>query len=263
MPHQALAGGLIVGGDFVTAHPLPHRLGGAVGCLRLDQAPVNGHHLVGPGLEKADGAVSPYRVLALVAVVLRIFGPQDLLHLQVQPADAGQSVLHPLALGPQLLRVGQVPVGASAAPARIGAVRLHAVRRGGMDLHDLPGAGGLHHPGDAEVHLFPPDGVRHKHHRAAYPGDAQALAGVAVNHRSIDLPFFQWFHGFLSSLNMNRVAGRAARHALRMCIFYNYSSHLSSSWRSCSAQRLRVLLSRPLERRMTSTRRWPSATNRS
>ena len=106
-------------------------------------------------------------------------------------------------------------------------------------------------------------GVGHEHHRAIHPGDAQALAGIAVNHRSIDLPFFQWFHGFLSSLNMNRVAGRAARPALRMCIFYNYSSHLSSSWRSCSAQRLRVLLSRPLERRMTSTRRWPSATNRS
>ena len=216
-----------------------------------------------PGLKKADGTVGPHGVLAFVAIMLRVLCPQDFLDLNIQPADSGQSVLHPLALGPQLLRVGQMLIGAAAAPTGIGAFRLHAVRRGCTELHDLPGTGGLHHPRDAEVRSLSPHGVRHKHHRAAYPGDAQALAGIAVNDRSIDLPFFQWFHGFLSSSNMNRVAGRAARHALRMCIFYNYSSHLSSSWRSCSAQRLRVLLSRPLERRMTSTRRWPSATNRS
>ena len=196
MAHEALSGGLIVGGDLVAAHPLPHRLGGAVGGLRLDQTAADGHNLVGPSLKKADGTVSPHGVLALVAGMLRIFRPQNFLHSQIQPADAGQSVLHPLALGPQLLRIGEVTVGAAAALPGIGALRLHAFGRRIMDLYDLTGAGSFHHLGDPEVDLLPPDGVGHEHHRPVYSGDPQPLAGIAVNNGCINTAFFQCFHGF-------------------------------------------------------------------
>jgi hypothetical protein len=50
------------------------------------------------------------------------------LHRQIQSADAGQGVLHPLALGAQFLSIGQMPVGAAAARPVIGAVRLYPFR---------------------------------------------------------------------------------------------------------------------------------------
>ncbi len=43
----------------------------------------------------------------------------------------------------------------------------------------------------------------------------------------------------------------------------DHASHFSSSWRSWSAKRARLLLSRPFERLMLSMTIWPTATSRS
>ena len=156
--------------------------------------------------------------------MLRVLRPQDLLHLQGKPADPGQSVLHPLALGPQLLRIGQVPVGAAAASARMGTLRLHAVRRWAADLHDLSGAGGFHHLRDPQVNLLPPDGMGHKHHRAVHPRDPQPVAGIAVDHRRINRSFFQCFHGIFHPFqvlkNFRSDTGRECRVDSTPCGFF-------------------------------------------
>ncbi|CAN4017210.1 Helix-turn-helix, partial [Dysosmobacter welbionis] len=70
---------------------------------------------------------------ALVAVVEGVLRPQDLFHPDVCAPQAGQGVLDPLALGPQLLGVRQVLEVAPAAPAVIGALGLGPVGRGLVD----------------------------------------------------------------------------------------------------------------------------------
>lgn len=69
------------------------------------------------------------RVLALVAVVERIRRAEDLLDLDVAPAEPRERVLHALSLGPELLTVAQVAEVTPAAAAIVGAVRLTALRR--------------------------------------------------------------------------------------------------------------------------------------
>ena len=106
--------------------------------LRLEEAAAYRDYLVGPGLEEADFSPGPHGVLALVAVVLRIFGPQDFLHRDAGAADAGQGVLDPLPLGPELLGVGEVAEVAAAALAVIRAVWEGPLRGGGVNLHGFP-----------------------------------------------------------------------------------------------------------------------------
>ena len=214
--HQALAGGLIVGADLIAAHPLPHRLCGLVRHLRLDEAALDRHHLMAAGAVKAHGTVSPHGVLTLVAVAERVSGPQDLLHLQVRAAQTLQGVLHPLALGPQLLRVGQVLEIAPAANAEVGALRLRALRRGFVDPHQLSHCRGLHDPGDLQIHRLAPDGARHEHHRSVQPHDAQALAGVALHRAGVHAARFQLLH---VSLLLKRTAVLVHNGALLVSLF--------------------------------------------
>ena len=198
--HQSLSGGLVVGGDLVAPHPLPHRRGGFVRRLGLDQAPLHRHHLMGPGPVEADGAVRAHGVLALVAVVEGVLRPQDLLHPDVCAPQAGQGVLDPLALGPQLLGVRQVLEVAPAAPAVIGALGLGPVGRGLVDLHDLPCGGGLHHLGDFQVDGLPPDGLGDEHHGAVQADDAQTLAGVGFHRAGVDAVFMKSVHRYLQGV---------------------------------------------------------------
>ncbi len=137
MANQSPACGLIVSGNFIAPHPAPHGMGRPVADLRLEKTAVHRHHPMGPGLEKADLSLGPHRVLALVAVVVRIFGPQDLLHPDGGAPDAGQGVLDPLPLGPQLLGVGEVAEVTAAAPAVIGAVRDGPLRGRRVNFHDV------------------------------------------------------------------------------------------------------------------------------
>ena len=266
MAHQAPAGGLVVGGDPVAAHPLPHRRSGGVRRRGLDQAPLHRHHLVGPGPVEADGAVRAHRVLALVAVVGGVLRPQDLLHPDVRAPQALQGVLDPLALGPQLLRVGQVLEVAPAAPAVIGALGRRPVGRGLVDPHDLPRRRGLHHLCDLQVDGLSPDGAGHEHHGPVQADDAAALAGVALHRAGADLVFLKMFHRS-SSEGTGPLAGRIQprRRSLPApgsCGPFQLS-HFSRSWRSWSAKRARDLLSRPRLRLMDSMSMLPTATSRS
>ena len=190
VPHQTLAGALVIGGNFIPPHPVPHGLGRFVGDLRLDEAAVHSHHLVAAGLVKADGASGAHGVLALVAVVGGVLGPQNLLHLEVRAPQAGQGVLDPLALGPQLLRVAHVLEVTAAALAEIGTLRLRPLRGGLAELHHLAGGAGLHDLCDAQVDLLAPHGPGDEHHGAVQAHDAKALTGVALHGAGIDAVFF-------------------------------------------------------------------------
>ena len=197
MADETLAGALVVRRNLIFFHPVSHGLGRLVGDLRLDEAAIDGDNPVRPGLEKADGAVSSHGVLALIAVVRRVLGPYDLLYLEVGAAQAGQGVLHPLTLGPQLLRIAHMLEVAAAALAEIGALRLRPLRGGFFDFHDLSRGAGLHHFCDAQVDVLAPDGLGHEHHSAVQAHDAEALAGVALHGASVDVVFKQFFHNDL------------------------------------------------------------------
>ena len=162
---------------------------------------VDGDHPVGPGLEKTDGAVGPHGVLALIAVVRGVLGPYDFLHPEVGAAQAGQGVLHPLALGPQLLGIAHVLEITAAALAEIGALRLRPLRGGFFDFHDLSRGAGLHHFCDAQVDVLAPDGLGHEHHGAVQAHNAQALAGVALHGAGINVIFKQFFHNDLGGID--------------------------------------------------------------
>ena len=92
-------------------------IGGSVGFPLLDKAALRLHHLMGAGTVKAHLAVGGDGILALVAVAQRLIGTDDLLHLHAAAAQAGQGVLHPLALGAKLLGVVHVTEVAAAALA--------------------------------------------------------------------------------------------------------------------------------------------------
>ena len=143
------------------------------------------------GAIEADGAAGSHGVLALVAVVKRRAGPQDLLHLYIRAAQAFQGVLHPLALGPKLLGIAQVLEVAAAAFAKIGAFRLGPLRGGSMDFYDFSGAAGFHHLCDPQVHGLTPDSPGHEDHGAVQTDDAAAIAGVALHGAGVNFSLFQ------------------------------------------------------------------------
>ena len=195
---------------------------------------------MGPGLEKADFPMGPYGVLAFVAVMLRVFRPQNLIHLDVRTSNAGQRVLNALPFGPQFFRIGEMAEVTAAAFAVIGAVRKGTLRGGSVNLHEFPQGVGFHDPRDSQVNPLPPDGPGHEDHGAVQPDDAIALAGIAFHQSGVDLAAFQVFH-------------RSGA----------YASHFSSSCRSSAAYLARDLLSRPLLRLMNSVSMLPTEARRS
>jgi len=169
-------------------------VGRPVADLRLEETAVHRHHLMSPGLEKADFPPGPHGVLALVAVVVRIFCPQNLLHHDIGAANPAQGVLNPPALGPELLGVGEVPEVTAAAPSVIGAVGDGPLRGGGVNLYKLSQGVGLHDPDDFQLHPLSPEGLGHEDHGAVQTDDAIAFAGIALDQGSVDLAVFQVFH---------------------------------------------------------------------
>ena len=194
VPQQAPAGGLVVGGHLEPGDIVPHRLSQSIGLRLLDETVLHMHHLV------AAGPVEPHLprrgdgILALVAVVQGLFRAQNFFHRHLRPADTGQCVLHPGTLGPQLLLIGHMPEVAAAAAAVIGAVRRPAGRGGLHQGGDLAEGGVFQHLHHQNVADLPPDGPVDEHHLAVYPGNAQALAGIAVDMGAVNAVFLQSGH---------------------------------------------------------------------
>lgn len=197
VPHQALARGLVVGGNLVFLHPPDKGPPQAGHRLRLKEAILHGQHLVAPGPVVAHQRpilAGGHGELHLVPIAQGVLRPQHRGHGEGQPAQPGQSVLHPLTLGPQLLGVGHVAILTAAAAGAQGTVRLHPIRRGGQALH--PPA-----PGHVFLYLLqpdppalPPDHVRDKHHPALQPRHPQSLGGVAGDVQGADSVFLPNLH---------------------------------------------------------------------
>ena len=182
VPDQSPARPLVIGGDAVRLHP---RLEGPLQAgdrLRLEEAVRGVQHIVAPGAEVADGQPPPplsHRELYLVPVPVGLFRPQDRGQIQVNMSHPLQGVGNALALGPQLLGVGHVPVLTAAAFPIQGAVNPHPLRGGGQQLHSPA-------PGHIFFNLFQPDppplpgdGAGHKDNPALQPGHPHPLGGEA------------------------------------------------------------------------------------
>ena len=193
MAHQPPAGFFVVGGDIVPLHP-GHRGGPEPGgSLRLEQAVLHRDDLVGPlAVEARSGPLRPGldRELDLVAVPAGVPGAVDDGHRHIQPGDALKAVLHPDALGLQLLGVVHVPELAAAALGVVDALG-----------HD-PGGGGLEHPHhpaeqaapahllDAHVALLAPDAPLDKDHNPVQPGHARTVGGVPLDDEAAHVVYF-------------------------------------------------------------------------
>ena len=126
-------------------HVAPQGGGSGVRLGFLDEAAVHIRHAVRPRLIEPHFPLGRYGVLALVPVAESFRRTQNFLHLHAAAAHAAQGVLHPLALGCQLLGIVHVAEGAAAAAAVVGAVRLHTVGRHLLPAHDLAVGGVFQH----------------------------------------------------------------------------------------------------------------------
>ena len=70
---------------------------------------------MGAGLVESDAGAGGNGELGLVAVAVRTGGTQNFGDVDVRTPQTAEAVLHPGALGLQLLGVGDVPEGAAAA----------------------------------------------------------------------------------------------------------------------------------------------------
>ena len=189
MAHQAGAGLLIVGRDGILHHPVFHRPPQAGGRLALEQAVLHIHHLVGAGLVESDAGAGGDGKLGLVAVAVRPGGPQNFRHMDIRAPQTAEAVLHPGALGLQLLGVGDVPEGAAAAAVVIGTVGGDPGRGGFGDLPHHAPQGGAAHVGEPHLAQLAPDTALDEHHHAVQPGHAGAVAAVALDAQGIGMAF--------------------------------------------------------------------------
>ena len=132
VPHQALAGSLIVGLDAVCTEKAAQCVADVVQDAGLQLAVGAGDDAVGATGVEADAGhtvlVTPDRELDLVAVAVHFGGGESVQHRHVQPADAAERIGDVFLLGPQFGGVIQVPQAAAAAGACHGAVYRDAVR---------------------------------------------------------------------------------------------------------------------------------------
>ena len=194
MPQHPPVGGLVVGRHLKPGNIVPHRLSQGIGLRLLDETVLHMHHLVAAGPVKAH---LPHRgdgIDALVAVVQGLLRTQNFFHRHLRAADTGQGVLNPGPLGPQLLLIGHMPEIAAAAAAIIRTVRFPAGRGGLRQGGDLAEGGVFQHLHHQNVADLTPDGPVDEHHLAVYPGDAQALAGIADDMGAVNAVFLQSGH---------------------------------------------------------------------
>ena len=189
MAYQARPGLLVVGRDGILHHPLLHRPPEAGRRLALEQAILHIHHLVGAGLVEADAGTGGDGELGLVAVAVGPGGPQDFRHMDLRASQAAEAVLHPGALGLQLLGIGDVPEGAAAAAVIVGAVGGDPGGGGFRDLHRHPPQGGAAHMGEPHLTQLSPDAPLDEHHHAVQPGHTGAVAAVALDAQGIGMAF--------------------------------------------------------------------------
>ena len=133
MAHAAGVRGLVIGRYLLLAHPVQHRGPNPVGPIRLNPAAADGDELVGTGAEKArlrHALYGGHRILGLVAVALAGGRGQNGQRARVPAADAREGVADPVGFEAGFLCIVYMPEITPAATAKIGAVRLPAVRRG-------------------------------------------------------------------------------------------------------------------------------------
>ena len=194
MPQQAPASGLVIRLHLKPGDIVPQGLGQGVGLRLLDETVLHIHHLVAAGPVKTYLPRRGNGVNALVPVVQGLFRAQNFFHRHLRAADTGQGVLDPGPLGPQLLLIGHMPEVAAAAAAVVGAVRRPAGRGGLHQGGDLAEGGVFQHLHHQNVAGLAPDGPVDEHHLAVYAGDAQALAGIAVDMGAVNAVFLQCGH---------------------------------------------------------------------
>ena len=185
MPHQALPGPLIIGGNLIFPHPTAHSGGGTVSGIRLEQAAFHGHDLMTAGAEEANSPIRPHRILAFIPVARRVFSPNYFLHLHTGASQPFQGVLHSLPFCPKLLGIGKMPEITAAALSVIRAVRGGAFRGRLENTDDFSHGGSFHHFGNSDIGALTPDGLGYKDDRAVQPDDPQTLAGIALHAASI------------------------------------------------------------------------------
>lgn len=167
VPHQALAGSLIVGLDAVCTEKAAQCVADVVQDAGLQLAVGAGDDAVGASGVEADAGhtvlVAPDRELDLVAVAVHFGGGEGVQHRHIQPADAAERIDDVFLLGPQLGGVIQVPQAAAAAGACHGAVHRDAVRRGGAQ--GVQNAEGIAAAvlDDADVGFIAGGGAGHEH----------------------------------------------------------------------------------------------------
>ena len=191
MAYQSGVAYLVIGGNGVLLHPALDGPAGGVGLGALQQAAWYIDDVMATGTEKphADSLLAGHRKLGLVAVPVRMGSPVDHIHCQIQPANAPEGVLHPLAFEGELLLIGHMPQGASPALGEVGTVRSDAGRGGGEHLLHLAPGGGFAHLQQFHQAGFSPDGPFHKDCHALQSGDAVSFAGITFDFQGDELIF--------------------------------------------------------------------------
>ena len=192
---QALPGFLIVTLHGKATNVLPHGLSSGIGLGLLNQALRRLHHVVGTGAIETHLAVSGDGILTLVAVTQRIVGTDDFLHLHGAAAQTGQSILHSLTLGNQLLDVVHVAKIAAATLTVVGAIRLAAVFRGCIHRHHFAEGGIFQHLQHQNVANFTADSTVDKDYLTVNAGNAQSFGGISFDGGAIYFVLLQSSHG--------------------------------------------------------------------
>lgn len=197
---QAGAGRLLVGRDVEVLHPPQKGQTQGGDGLRLEEAVGHIQYVVASGAVVAHRrapAARRHGELHLVAVAVGRLRAQQRGQVQPDPAHPLQGVGDALALGPQLLGIGEVPELTAAAPAKQRTVRLGTLRGGLQQLH--PPA-----PGHVGAHLLqtdPPElplgGEGDKDHPALQPGHPHSLRRISLNAEGVDRVFLPFCHCLL------------------------------------------------------------------
>ena len=165
--------------------------------LRLEEAVGHIQHIVAPGAvvahRRAPAAWS-HGELHLVAVAVGRLRAQHRGQVQPDPAHPLQGVGDALALGPQLLGIGEVPELTAAAPAEQGTVRFRPLRGGLQQLHaPAPGHLGAYLL-QADSPELPLGSEGDKDHPALQPGYSHSLRRIALDAEGVDCVFLPFCH---------------------------------------------------------------------
>ena len=249
MAQKAAPRPLVVARRAEIAHILPHGLRRGVRLRLHQQTFPRVDDLVRAGAVEADPPVRRDGILRLVAVAPRLRRAEDLLHLDLAPADARKIILHAPALEGKLLGIVHVAVGAAAAARKIRAVRRDAVRRGHKHLKHLGEGRGLQHLQNKNAAHLAAQRAGHKDDKTVDARDARALARIALDGNGV----------FLIFRDSHSVFPKKGRGAPRPFLLFYWKRSMSAViWPVKAAI---SLFERPLKRRMSSSSASPAASS--